>query len=280
MSIRIAPALRIEGMTLDGFRGRWDAFRQDAAALAKQIAVNWIVKHAVRIHDDIATVQNPDFRFLDQKGAIFAARDEFQENWRTVYEKGHREPETDVGFEVCVIPKQSRLLIIGYVENTELWATFQRHMGGKDFWWTNAIDCPSEVPYEEWREREGEWADALSPYKWAPAKAGIAFRVFEGVQCPWNFEEIDEFNGVELPSFQKRVDRIARSRAIMRIVSERPKRENNDESIHEFISATMIAEDKIKADPLIVEAEKDEIRSLIDEDIDLPKLAKWSGKTR
>lgn len=113
----------------------------------------------------------------------------------------HRDPEYDLGFEICLMPIRDHILVTVYTETQELTNIWEQTPGVEPYPYWNNTDPPDDMSEEEWDKRRDDWNEAL-PGIGVPARCGFC--------CELTFDDLPVYQDVvaNAPTFEDRIKRV------------------------------------------------------------------------
>ena len=142
----------------------------------------------------------------------------FFKTWDTINKKNkkisktqERNPLFDFSCEICLIPIEDKILCLYFGEAKEYLNTFTSFKEISSYYYYNNVDKPEDVPEEEWKQREKDWAKAL-PGIGIPSENGFIVELNKDIP----FIELGMLEEIirNIPSFEARVNKTAIEKAI------------------------------------------------------------------
>lgn len=139
-------------------------------------------------------------------GSVFRlGLSELSEARKIIAERG-RKPDADVDFEIVLFPLSGSrgTLLMPFCESKEFVKEAVASVFAKPFGWSNAEDCPSDIPEPEWDERERLWREVLDDFSFSPADAGMTLSLVPSkVRLFWTPEISDVMEAFSSPHLAK-----------------------------------------------------------------------------
>lgn len=149
------------------------------AAIAKEVAVELAVRADLKANG-LEPEKDSIESLMDVWKVLQAAKE-------VVLGKNIRKPQWDYAFDLVLIPKDSDLLALVFMENDPGYEQAMTDLGFQDYHYQNQTDKPKDISEEDWEQRRKDWHDCgLLQYE-APNTLGFSFAVVN-----WN----DLFNPV------------------------------------------------------------------------------------
>ena len=142
----------------------------------------------------------------------------FFKTWDTINKKNkkisktqERNPLFDFSCEICLIPIEDKILCLYFGEAKEYLNTFTSFKEISSYYYYNNVDKPEDVPEEEWKQREKDWAKAL-PGIGIPSENGFIVELNKDIP----FIELGMLEEIirNIPSFEARINKTAIEKAI------------------------------------------------------------------
>lgn len=178
MSTKIYQGFRFTDKGLDAAYKALPAITDTIRPLAEQMSFDWLIGHAVRLHDK-ATVTGEPFAhgsaYFDAVGAV-------AEDLTNASKRMGRSPY-DFGFSLCLGLTPSRKVIgICYTDRPALWDAFLGMPGISEYMYYNNSDRPENMSLKRWKTREKDWDDVLG-YD-VPAQRMLTYTVIPDYTLP------------------------------------------------------------------------------------------------
>ncbi len=184
MSTVIRNGLILRNATLDKAFRALDSIRPQCISQAQQDVATTLNK-ARQLHFDLALnitdleTQGPP-GIIGLVSQIYDAREE-------VLGKGLRNPTWDFTLDVVLIPSETDVLALYYLENDAAFTEALKRAGFRDFHFQNRGDKPEGIDDTEWADREAVWKSALRGLP--PCEVGVIVRIVS-----WEHLELTHFN--------------------------------------------------------------------------------------
>ena len=192
-------------LTLQGAQNIVFRVMAPVRAKAKSIIVEWIAARTVTKLDLAAAGVE-----ACKRSPLSEAWGEFEERAGKVRRTQERDPEIDISFTVCLIPRGDRTLALVYTEQDEFRKIWERTPGVAEYAYWNNSDRPKFVSEAHWKKREEDWDDALKMNSgMVPSQVGFSMEAFGSYNTPFP-EAGDVLKRIGRFSFQKRVESVAR----------------------------------------------------------------------
>jgi hypothetical protein len=238
VSTKIYNGWALPKLTLDELNDGLKLLRKDAQAAARSKQIKRQVSIATQIVDACALGNLKSDKF---EGHTWLGASPWALSWLITSDKFHeseqkqlRIPLDDYSFKLQIIPTESKLLVLLYVDDRHFTEVFESKkwfrngtIGFTPYPYWNNTDAPEDVRQEDWQARGHEWQDAIVGD--IPVLNGFS------VDCTGDFLDIlnlDDIKPEELPLRQDRVAEAARNQALtQRVLQLNASAEGKTESL-------------------------------------------------